>query len=282
MNRHFKNYSNIFNNLLKYTTVETPCEIVTCQISYDSTRAIAVLKEKEYLYHIQMFDLETQEKTFDEQIGGDPNQYIKVKEVTQNAKGDFYAICYIDDGNFKIRTFGKEDRNQDGVLEEEFLVNKAIGIDDFTIPNHRFPDPFIVADFISEDKLFVVLFHNDSLTHYHFVYNFKERKIEGKVSKHEIANSSKENFPQKCFYNEDKNEVNAFYRQGQAFTIPLNDPENYLEDDISDREMGQMFMFNNKALIVNSSSKILFFKQEMDENMERYRWKGYHVLKKRG
>lgn len=281
-NSYFKNYGNIFNNLLKYTTVETPSDIVTCQISYDSTRAIAVLKESEYLYLIQMYDLETQEKTFEEQIGGDPNQYIKVKEVTQNSKGDFYAICYLDDGNFKIRTFGKEDRNQDAVLEEEFLVNKAIGIDDFTIPNHRFPDPFIVADFISDEKLFVVLFHNDSLTHYHFVYNFKERKIEGKVYSHALSNTSKENFPQKCFYNDHKKEVNAFYRQGQAFTIPLNNPENYFEDDISDREMGQMFMFNLEALIVNSSSRIVFFRQEYDENIEKRRWVQYHVLNKRG
>ena len=40
-------------------------------------------------------------------IGGGPDQYIKVKEVQQNDKGDKYALAYFDDGKFKLRTFDR-------------------------------------------------------------------------------------------------------------------------------------------------------------------------------
>lgn len=55
--------------------------IITCMISYDSTRAICVTKKGEREYYIQMFDLESFQMTFEEKIGGGPDDYIKLKEV---------------------------------------------------------------------------------------------------------------------------------------------------------------------------------------------------------
>jgi hypothetical protein len=55
--------------------------IVTCIISYDSTRAITVTKKDDTEFWVRMYNLETYEKTFDEQIGGDPDDYIRCKEV---------------------------------------------------------------------------------------------------------------------------------------------------------------------------------------------------------
>ena len=34
--------------------------------------------------------------------------------------------------------------------------------------------------------------------------------------------SSKKNFPYKCFYNDEDDEVYAFYRQGQFYNIPVS------------------------------------------------------------
>jgi len=39
---------------------------------------------------------------FSEQFKG---KYIKLKEIEQTDDGDYFAVCYIDNGNFKIRTF---------------------------------------------------------------------------------------------------------------------------------------------------------------------------------
>lgn len=48
-------------------------------------------------------------------------------------------------------------------------------------------------------------------------------------------------------------------------------------------DLGQMYLFNNKALIARSSSKILFFKQFEDEDDPNVKyWKIYRVLEHRG
>ena len=43
-----------------------------------------------------------------------------------------------------------------------------------------------------------------------------------------------------------------------------------------------MYIFRDKALIVRSSSYILFFKQMQDDMTGQYSWKQYHELKIRG
>ena len=80
------------------------CSVI---ISYDSTRAITVTKENDRSYFVRMFCLESTKETFTEQIQGN---YIKLKEVEQNASGSQFCISYFDDGNFLFRHFGKETR----------------------------------------------------------------------------------------------------------------------------------------------------------------------------
>ena len=83
-NPRFKNQKELFNNLLKSTDVTTMYPICSVIISYDSTRAITVTKRNEKEYYIKMYDLESYEQTFEEKIGGNPDNYIKLKEVEQN------------------------------------------------------------------------------------------------------------------------------------------------------------------------------------------------------
>lgn len=84
-------------------------------ITYDSQSAITVTKKDDREYWVKQYSLETYALTFEEQIGGGPEQYIKLKEVEQNAKGNKYAIAYMDDGLFYIRTFGKTTRTKEEI-----------------------------------------------------------------------------------------------------------------------------------------------------------------------
>ena len=178
-NLQFKSYAALFNNLTKEKKVATMWPIITCMISYDSTRAITVTKKDDREFWIRMYNLETYEKTFNEQVGGQPNSFIRCKEVEQNYQGNKYAFVYIDDGKFRLRVMGKEERSPETVQKEEFDINKALGINDYTMPIQGFADPFCTCSFITDDRIFVQLFYNYELIHYHFIYDHSTRKIEG-------------------------------------------------------------------------------------------------------
>ena len=84
-------------------------------ITYDSTKAITVTKRNDREYYVKQYDLESYEMTFEEKIGGGPDQYIKLKEVEQSFNGKKYAIVYNDDGKFYIRSFFKQTRSEDEI-----------------------------------------------------------------------------------------------------------------------------------------------------------------------
>lgn len=87
----------------------------------------------------------------------------------------------MDDGKFRIRTFFNKTRTDAEIKRNEFDINKALGIDDFTMPISGFPDPFVVCCFISDNKLMVALFHNKTKMHYHFIYDDSKKKIESEI-----------------------------------------------------------------------------------------------------
>lgn len=107
-----------------------------------------------------MYCLQSYELTFEEKVGGDPSQYIKLKDIEQNPQGNLFAMAYFDDGKFRIRTFGRESRTDEQISKEEFDVNTALGIDDHTMANDGFDDPFINIEFVDDAHLFVNLFYN--------------------------------------------------------------------------------------------------------------------------
>jgi hypothetical protein len=261
-------------------------------ISYDSTRAITVCKCSDQLSVVNMYSLSEQTMSFEENIGGGPNQAIKVKEVEQNAAGNFYAVVYMDDGKFRLRTFGKTTRTQEEIDANEVEFNGLLGLDDYTMANADFPDPFITCCFISDEKIFVNLFHNYSLTHYHFIWDLKKRRLIGKpsinkkgqdsaVSK-KICDCNTKNFPYKCFYNEEKNQVYSFYRQGQAFCINPDNLEDFRFERMTEMDLGQMVLIYGEALVARSSSRVLFFRQEYDKVLCVTKWVLYHQIRARG
>ena len=70
-NPRFKNYSDVFKNLIKQNNVDTAYPITSMIITYDSTRAITVSKKEDYEHYINQYDLESYECTFTEKIGGE-------------------------------------------------------------------------------------------------------------------------------------------------------------------------------------------------------------------
>ena len=120
---------------------------------------------------------------------------------------------------FKLRTFGTRTRTEEEIKENEFNINEALGLDNHTMPIDNFPDPFIACVFVDDNILFINLFHNASTTHHHFFFHIDTQKIEQHTTV--IMDCNRKNFPQKCFYNSEKNEIYSFYRQGQSFRVPV-------------------------------------------------------------
>ena len=107
----------------------------------------------------KQYNLETYRLSFEEKVGGPDAKYIKLKEVEQNSAGTHFAIVYMDDGYFKLRTFGETTRDEEEIKETELDINKELGLNNYTIPIHNFPDPFITCCFCNEEWIYVNLFH---------------------------------------------------------------------------------------------------------------------------
>lgn len=121
-------------NLTKHKSRPTMYPIVHVNITYDSTRAITVTKKDDKEFWVKQYDLETYEQTFEEKIGGYPESFIRTKEVEQNSSGKKYALVYIDDGKFRMRVFGKEQRSEEEIKRTEIDINTLLGINNYTMP----------------------------------------------------------------------------------------------------------------------------------------------------
>lgn len=139
--------------------------------------AATVTKENDRSYFIKMYNLESYQLCFEEQVGGKPDSYIKLKEIEQNSTGDYFAIAYIDDGAFKLRTFGEETRADDEIAKCELDINDELFLDKNTMPIDNFPDPYITCCFINNDLIYCNLYHNYSCTHHSFVYEHALKKV---------------------------------------------------------------------------------------------------------
>ena len=85
----------------------------------------------------------------------------------------------MDNGKFRMRIFGKEQRTKKEIKLQEVKFNEMFGLNNYSMPIDEFPDPFINCCFINDDQIFVNFFHNHNLTHYHLIWNIKTRKVTG-------------------------------------------------------------------------------------------------------
>ena len=147
----------------------------------------------------------------------------------------------------------------------------------------QFSEPYATCCFIDDDKVFVNLFHNQEFMHYHFILDLKKGKIIGSTVSRKLE-KQKKNFPLKCFYNSDKNEIYSFYRQGDYFIINADLPDHYEFGQIKDIDvLGQAILVYNEALIIKGSSEICMYKLVYKEkNSEERHWEKYKELNYRG
>ena len=156
------------------------------------------------------------------------------------------------------------------------------------MPINNFPDPFITCTFVHDDLIFVNLFQTYSLTHCHFFY-VPSTKVTTRYTQVQLDSNNK-NFPYKCFYSQESNEIFSFYRQCQSFRVPVFEVENdmntgkkdFIYEKIHDKDLGQMFLINGVALIARCSSQILFFKLQVDEFTKHQHWTNYQNIETRG
>jgi hypothetical protein len=90
----------------------------------------------------------------------------------------------------------------------------------------------------------------------------------------EVKNCSVTNFPVKSFYSSISNCFYTFYRQGQVVTVNASNPGEVLQEILPIDDMGSMYLLFEKALIVRSSSSILFFKIDPETSL----WTEYNKL----
>jgi len=144
-----------------------------------------------------------------------------------------------------LRTFGQSpnatgegvERTPEDIKASELDINKLVGINDYTMCNQTFPDPFITCTFITNETIYINLFANAELKHIHFIYDIKNQCMVGQKQE-KIMVCTEKNFPYKCFFNEEKEEIYSFYRQGQAFIINSKDCSKYTYDRMTEMDLG--------------------------------------------
>ena len=141
------------------------------EISSQLTETIAVTKASERESLIKFFSLENKNVVYEQRIAGD---FIKVKEVEQNTNGRLFAVAFFDDGLFRVRIFDVSLKNKE---VDEVKVNELIGLDRSTMVCPDFPDPYITCCWVDEYRLFINLFHPNTVSHYHFIWDICYKRM---------------------------------------------------------------------------------------------------------
>ena len=238
-NVFFKNYRQLMNDLVHQNNIKTLYSIVNMGISNDSKAAFTVTKKNDREYYVKMYDIEKKDLIFEEVIGGKPDSYIKAKDIEQNEEGTKFALCFFDDGKFRVRYFDKSKmtRTDDEIQKSQIDVNSLLKLDNWIMVIDDFSEPFMNCCFLDDERLYVCLFYTVSRTHYHFIWNMKSHSMVGQP--HSIVlDCSLKNFPYKSFYNDDKNEIYTIYRQGQSLIINGSDITKVHVDRITELDLG--------------------------------------------
>ena len=141
------------------------------EISSQLTETITVTKSSERESLIKFFSLENKNVVYEQRIAGD---FIKVKEVEQNPNGRLFAVAFFDDGLFRVRIFDVSLKNKE---VDEVKVNELIGLDRSTMVCPDFPDPYITCCWVDEYRLFINLFHPNTVSHYHFIWDICYKRM---------------------------------------------------------------------------------------------------------
>lgn len=240
--------------------LETEADVVSCDMSNDSSRLLVVLKDCDEHFQVKQFCTKKFSCKFSHDLRAD---YIKAAKVIQDRHGEMYCLPYLCDGNFKLLVFNKWQ------VITDFNINAELEIDDQTRPNDNFPYPMMDACFIQNQNLFVNVFHNSLHRVYTFRYSILQKRIVNGTIKQfdmEKKSGSSRNFPIGTFFDEKLGKVFFFFRQGEAFHMDLDlFPERNTDDEIicqklTDYNFGSAYMYAGQILVAKSSSTFIFYR----------------------
>lgn len=108
-----------------------------------------------------------------------------MKNIEQSDDGKTLAVCYQDDGVFKILTL-----TDGGEIIQDINVSKILSLDNKAKPVEGFWEPGMVCSFIPSadgnpqegNSLMISVFHRFELNQYHLIYSLKEKKLIGEVT----------------------------------------------------------------------------------------------------
>jgi len=268
----------IFRDLTERHQIDTHnLETINIIITYGSKFAVAITNDssahgKDH-FEILGFSLNSFEQKWSKTVEG---TYIKMKEIEQSDDGQQLAICYQDDGEFFVLVL-----SADGGHEIDLVrVTDLLHLDKKSKPIEGFWEPMITCCFIPANpqnpklgsSLVICVYHRFERKQYHFSYSVQEKKVIDEPTVCEIKDCTVLNFPIKSFYSAAHNNCYTFYRQGHAFTMEAQAPANCHCVPITSADLGSMYLLFDQALIVRSSSSILFFKTDP----ETKQWVQYH------
>jgi len=151
------------------------------------------------------------DEMFDEEFSG---TYIKIYNIVQNHAGTKYGVIYFDDGDWRVRTFGKTKRSVDEIKNTEINMNELLGLDNWTMVDPATHYSLGGCCFVDDETIFVGVFHSHSMTHHHCLIDLNTRQLIGNKQSHFLADSSERNFLVDCYYDSEKDECFSFYRGG--------------------------------------------------------------------
>jgi hypothetical protein len=265
----FKPYSHVFDDLTTKSNQDTTHPLVNVVITQNSKHCIAIAEKNDEHFEIQGFNLLGEKyRIFTRVYHG---KYLKMNLIEQNAEGTEFSIGCQDNGHFKVIFV-----NDRGEELDVFDVSEFLKIDSQSTPITGFQEPLITTTYISGRNVFVQAYHRIDRKHYHFLYNYESKQVQSAISVSEIKDCSNLNFPVKSFYSSVSNHIYTFYRQGQCITTNASNTAECKYENLPINDMGTMYLLFEKALIVRSSSSILFFKVSKETGL----WTQYKRIDK--
>ena len=92
------------------------------------------------------------------------------------------------------------DMEWDEKKSEDIDVNSMLNLNNHTMCNYGDPDPFMNVIYIDDERLYVCLFHNGDMMHWHFFYDLNMKCMIGNPVSYKL-DCSKKNYPVRSFYN---------------------------------------------------------------------------------
>jgi hypothetical protein len=268
----FDRYGPLFPHLTNRIQCETDeQEVVAMAISYDSKAALAIVARGDEHFELQSWCLVSYKLIFKVEYNG---EYLKMNLIEQNNKGDKFAVAYQDNGTFFVSVVNNKGEELDNVK-----ITDLLALDAASKPITGFGEPMITCCFLDteNDDLFIAVYHRPTKTQYHLKYSFVLKKplCETVVAPIEDASCTTRNFPIKTFYSPVLGQCLTFYRQGFCSSVSVDNVQTFRFEKITDKDLGNMYLLFDEALVVRSSGSVLFFKI----NKETHLWEQYHELK---